>query len=81
MRIAYDTTTDTLYAELADRPPVRSVQAGRGLTVGLDATDRAVGLTVEHWSTPPAPLTGSPEAWAAVARQLEAAAPLSTRPR
>lgn len=81
MRIRYFPATDTLYAELADRPPARSVQTGRGLTVDLDATDRAVGLTVEHWSTPPAPLTGSPEAWAAVARQLEAAAPFATRPR
>ena len=81
MRIRYFPATDTLYAELADRPAARSVQTGRGLTVDLDATDRAVGLTVERWSTPPHPLRGGPEAWAAVARQLEAAAPFATRPR
>lgn len=81
MRIRYFPATDTLCAELADRPPVRSLRTGRGLTVDFDATDRAVGLTVEQWSTPPAPLTGSRETWAAVARQLEAAAPFATRPR
>lgn len=81
MRIAYDSGADRLYLELADCPPAHSAQLGDGLTVDLDATDRAVGLTVEQWSTPPAPLTGSREAWAAVARQLEAAAPFATRPR
>lgn len=89
MRTRYSRETDTLRLELADRAPCRSQQIGHGLTADLDATGQPVGLTVEGWTAPPHPLTGdgSPwrpadrEAWAAVARALEAADPLATRPR
>lgn len=77
MRFAYFAPTDTAYLELANRPSVESQPIGRGLFADFDEQGQPVGLTFEHWSAPPLPLAADRQAWAAVARQLEAAAPFA----
>ena len=50
MKLHYDTQTDSLYIDLADRPSADSREISDGLVADFDAQGRIVGLDIEHAS-------------------------------
>jgi len=50
MKLHYDSDTDSLYIDLADRPSVESLEVRPGLVLDLDADGQVVGIDMDHAS-------------------------------
>jgi uncharacterized protein YuzE len=48
MKVRYFEDTDTLYIELAERPPAQTEQLNENVLIEIDKDGRVVGLTIEH---------------------------------
>jgi uncharacterized protein YuzE len=50
MKLHYDSDTDSLYIDLADRPGVESLEVRPGVVLDLDAEGQVVGIDIDHAS-------------------------------
>lgn len=50
MKLHYDSDTDSLYIDLADRPSAESVEVRPGIVIDMDAQGRVVGIDLDHAS-------------------------------
>ncbi len=50
MKLHYDSDTDSLYIDLADRPGVESLEVRPGVVLDLDADGQVVGIDIDHAS-------------------------------
>lgn len=50
MKLHYDSDTDSLYIDLADRPGVESLEVRPGVVLDLDADGHVVGIDIDHAS-------------------------------
>lgn len=50
MKLIYDSQTDSLYIDLADRPSAESREISRGVVADFDDHGRLVGLDIESAS-------------------------------